>query len=71
MNAELALICLFVLPFVGILIQRFGKRLRGTAQNEFDQSADLQSMTTEALLGHSTIQAAQAEKPFFHAIFNV
>lgn len=64
MNAELALICLFVLPFVGILIQRFGKKLRGTAQNEFDQSADLQSMTTEALLGHSTIQAAQAEKLF-------
>ncbi|MEC8381235.1 MAG: ABC transporter ATP-binding protein [Myxococcota bacterium] len=64
MNAQLAVICLFVLPFVAILIQRFGKRLRGSAQNEFDQSADLQSMTAEALLGYSTIQAAQAETLF-------
>lgn len=66
MNAQLALICLFILPFVAYLIQRFGKRLRGSAQNEFDQSADLQSMTAEALLGFTAIQAAQAEDSFVH-----
>lgn len=66
MNYKLATICMFILPMVAILIQRFGKHLRGSAQNELDEQADLQAFATETLLGFSSIQAAQAEKDFSH-----